>query len=346
MSTARPVDISVIAAMLADRAEALCAALLPAGVREGAEWRIGSIAGEPGRSMAVHLRGAKAGVWYDWAAGVGGDALDLVARVLFRDDKRQAMCWARAWLDIDNADPASFEQHRQNAISDRAATQREDASRRRQATRLFLEAQPSLAGTAAEAYLRGRAIDLAQLGRQPRSLRFHPALWNQETQRPWPALVAAIVNAGGCMIAIHRTWLAPDNRGKAPLRNPKMTLGRYSGGSIRLWRGASGKPLKNAPQSETVLIAEGIEDALSAVIAAPEHRVLAAVSLANLANLVLPQAIGTVVILAQNDPAGSPAVRVLDRAVDAFRRQGRRVKLARPPVLIKDINDLLRGAAD
>jgi hypothetical protein len=73
----------------------------------------------------------------------------------------------------------------------------------------------------------------------------------------------------------------------------------------------------------------------------PQYRVLAAVSLANVANLVLPPAITTVIILAQNDPPESPAARALDRAIVAFRCQRRQVKLARPPASAKDINDLL-----
>src|ERR1051325_6468554 len=184
--------------MLAERAGSLCAELLPAGLREGAEWRIGSVAGEPGRSMAVHLSGAKAGVWQDWAANIGGDALDLVAQVLFRGDKGQAVRWARAWLGIDSADPATFEQHRRAVQEKQRAEAGHDAERRRrQASTIWLGAQASLAGTVAEAYLRSRAISLAELGRQPRSLRFHPALWNEESQRHWPALVAAIAAPDG-----------------------------------------------------------------------------------------------------------------------------------------------------
>jgi hypothetical protein len=64
------------------------------------------------------------------------------------------------------------------------------------------------------------------------------------------------------MVAVHRTWLMPDGSGKAPLRDPKMTLGRYAGGAIRLWRGASGKALKDAPTGDSIVITEGIEEAL------------------------------------------------------------------------------------
>src|SRR5579885_1726252 len=219
MIVARPIDLGTLSAMLGDRAEVLCRELLPAGTREGAEWRIGSVAGEAGRSMAVRLSGAKAGVWCDWAADQSGDALDLVAAVLFRGDKASAVKWARAWLGIDSADPASFAQRRRAAATRRTESTRDDQQRQRRAAAIFLAARPSLAGTPAALYLAGRSIDLAQLGRQPRALRFHPALYNAESGREWPALVAAIVNADGRMVAVHRTWLRPDGSGKAPLRD-------------------------------------------------------------------------------------------------------------------------------
>lgn len=338
----RPYDISDIAAMLASRINALVAELLPAGIREGHEWRIGSVAGEPGRSMAVHLSGAKAGVWKDWAADIGGDALDLVAAVLFRDNKAQAVRWSRAWLGVDDADPASFERRRAEAVKRREEASDDDERRRRRAMALFLEAQPLLADTPASAYLTNRAIDLAQLGRPLRALRFHRALYNAESGREWPALVAAITNIEGELAAVHRTWLLPDGSGKAPLSNPKMSLGHYAGGCIRLWRGASGKPMKDAPVGDVLVIAEGIEDGLSVALATPEHRVISAVSLSNMAAIALPPAISTIIIAAQNDPPGSLAERALNRAVAEFLAQGRRVKIARPPPGIKDLNQLLQ----
>src|SRR5947208_7143154 len=117
LAAPRLVDIGVIVSMLADRVPALCAELLPAGAREGHHWRIGNLAGEPGRSMGVNLA---TGLWRDWGDGEkGGDALDLVAKVLFRGDKRRAIQWARAWLGLDSADPASFEQHRREVVKRR-----------------------------------------------------------------------------------------------------------------------------------------------------------------------------------------------------------------------------------
>jgi hypothetical protein len=345
MRSSRPIDISVLSSILAAHIDALCVELLPAGIREGNEYRIGSVAGEPGRSMAVHLGGSRSGVWSDFATGEAGDALDLVAAVLFRGDKGQAARWARTWLGIDTTDPASFEQRRREAVKRRERADQDNDRHRRRAEAIYFEAQPQLAGTAAATYLASRAIDFDQLGRQPRALRFHPRLWNKESQQFWPALVAAIVDGDGRMVAVHRTWLALDGSSKAPpLHNQKMTLGRYAGAAIHLWRGASGKPLNKAPDGDSLVITEGIEDGLSAAVAAPERRVMAAVSLGNMANILLPPAIRTIIIAAQNDAPGSRAARSLDRTVVTFKRQGRRVKIARPPSNVKDLNDLLRAS--
>ena len=65
---------------LAQRAEDVARYLLPNGKRDGYEWRIGSINGEAGQSLGVHLTGDKAGVWCDFASGDRGDLIDLWAK--------------------------------------------------------------------------------------------------------------------------------------------------------------------------------------------------------------------------------------------------------------------------
>jgi hypothetical protein len=338
-------DAAELARGLAARITALAAELLPQGHREGHEWRCGSVAGEPGSSLGVHLAGSKAGVWSDFTSGEAGDALDLVAAARFRGDRRAAMDWARRWLGMaSEAAPASGAASGGTARADVVAGA-DTAARQRFALRLFLSAAPSLAGTPAALYLAARGIDLAELGRQPRSLRFAAALSNRESGRAWPALLAAITDAAGAHVATHRTWLAQDARGvwcKAPLREPKMTLGPMAGGAVRLWRGASGRPLAQAPEGEAVAIAEGIETALSVVIACPELRVLAAVSLANMARVVLPGAVGTVILCADNDGENAAAARGLARAVTHFAEAGCIVRVARSPIG-KDFNDALRA---
>jgi hypothetical protein len=330
-------DARDIARLLAARIEMLARELFPAGRREGNELKLGSMAGEAGRSLSICLRGTKAGVWADFASGQGGDALDLVAEALYRGDKRQALAWARRWLGLSD-DTAAEPARPAQAPPD---TSGKDAERRTAfAWRVFEAAEPRLAGTPADLYLRGRAIDLRELGRQPRALRFHPALACAEVGRDLPAMVAAVTGPDGRFVAVHRTWLEqrPDGWGKAALAAPKKVLGSLRGGCIRLWRGASGVPLAQAAEGEVVLLAEGIETGLSIAMACPERRILAAVSVGNLAQMVLPEAVREVVIAADNDAPGSQASTALQCAIDRFAREGRTVKVARSPVG-SDFND-------
>ena len=54
--------------------------LFPSGKKVGKEWSVGSLQGEKGSSLNIHLKGAKAGIWCDFATGERGDLLDLWAR--------------------------------------------------------------------------------------------------------------------------------------------------------------------------------------------------------------------------------------------------------------------------
>lgn len=336
-------DAGDVSRALAGRIHQLAPQLLNNGTRKGGYWSVGSIENEPGGSLWIHLSGPKAGHWQDAATGEFGDALDLVAAVLHRGDKRVAFRWAMSWLGLA---PGSASVPGQASAPDRApaATDSAAEARRRRAQQIWLSAQASLAHTPAAAYLAGRGIDLAQLGRQPRALRFHPDLYHGPSRRAWPAMVAAVTGGeDGAFLAVHRTWLEYAGGGwaKARIEDPKMTLGVHAGGSIRLWRGASGKPLKQAPADEPVVIGEGIETCLSIALACPELRVLSAVSQGNFGSVWLPEQVRFVVLAADNDT--KPAAKLaLQRVLDRYLQRGLHVRIARAP-LGKDFNDTLRG---
>lgn len=97
-------DITSVKRELTSRAQAAAEYLLPQGRREAGEWRAGSIDGEPGRSLGVHLTGAKAGIWADFNGGAGGDLLDLWAQVR-RCDLGTAIEQAREWLGMSRPVP-------------------------------------------------------------------------------------------------------------------------------------------------------------------------------------------------------------------------------------------------
>lgn len=92
-------DIVTIREALAKDAETVAAKLLPKGTKKGAEWRVGSLSGEEGQSLAVHLTGIKAGVWCDFSTGETGDLIDLWAQV-YGLKLADALNEARDWLGI------------------------------------------------------------------------------------------------------------------------------------------------------------------------------------------------------------------------------------------------------
>lgn len=97
-------DIVTIKRMLADRAQSVAEMLLPGGRKEAQEWRAGSVAGEKGGSLGVHLSGAKSGVWQDFATGEHGDLLDLwvAARGCTLPEALDA---AHSWLGLTRPEP-------------------------------------------------------------------------------------------------------------------------------------------------------------------------------------------------------------------------------------------------
>ena len=107
----RQYDISEISKMLADRVESVCQWLLPAGHKEGAEWRAGDAYGAAGNSLGVNLAG-KAGVWRDFADDAkGGDLIDLISTV-HGVGKAEAVKLAKEWLGIGDFRPTFENRHK------------------------------------------------------------------------------------------------------------------------------------------------------------------------------------------------------------------------------------------
>lgn len=351
-------SITQIAAMLGVRILDLCHELLPAGRRDGQEWEVGSLAGEPGRSCKVHIgAGHMQGRWKDFASDDGGDALDLVAGVLFRGDKSEALRWARGWLGLDTSDPAKLQTYRravERQEKQAAAAEADEAKRADLARRIFAGARAGgIAGTLAETYLERRAIRLRDLGRAPGALAFSAQCWNRERNAKQPAMLAAITLRGK-IVAVHRTYLTREGAKDGALLDPKLTLGTYRGGYIPLWR-PNGSPSwsdlwKDGAPETAIVIAEGIENALSVAVADPSRRVAATVSLSNMAAIVLPPCVTSVIVAADNDIKSDPIKQEkIDKAFKAamthLKADGRAVSVARAPMPHKDFNDWLQALA-
>lgn len=93
-------DIVELKRMLASQAQVVAEYLLPGGKRTGQEWRCGSVAGDAGKSLGVHLSGPKAGIWSDFSCDDGGDLIDLWMACK-RVDLSSALTEIRDWLGVE-----------------------------------------------------------------------------------------------------------------------------------------------------------------------------------------------------------------------------------------------------
>ena len=352
-------DVAAIAQQLRDRIELVASQLLPAGVMvQRRYWRVGSLAGEPGQSLCVYLAGGRRGRWRDFGSGERGDALDLIAQTLCGGDTREAIKWAKGWLGIEEIDPMSAKSWpsapRSAAPSVSARPNARPCTNARTLWRFGSPASRSRAATLPTDICWCRGIDLRRLGRVPRALRTHPGL-RHPSGGTWPAMVAAVCDAEGrARCVTHRTWLrraisllkTARTSVKAPVGNAKMTLGSYVGGCIRLARGASGKPWSQMVKGEPLMVGEGIEDVLSAMLDWPQYRAICAVSLSSMLALDLPETVGDVLLLQQGDRPGSPARKLLRRVVEHFEAGGHTVYFWNRPVFIKDYNELKQHSAE
>ena len=177
-------------------------------------------------------------------------------------------------------------------------------------------------GTPADTYLTRRALgDLATSN----ALRFRADVGHPEGGK-YPALIAAVSDASGQIVAVHRTYLSRDGH-KAQTNPTKASLGPTRGGAIRL-----------NPAAYELVVGEGIETAASAgrLLGLPAWSAISAGNLAS--GLVLPQVVRVVRIAADADPCGRSAALA---AQVRWRAEGRVVKIVTPDPGRGDFNDLL-----
>ncbi len=262
-----------------------------------------------------------------FGCGAKGDAIDFAMRVYrlpFRDAVRNLASENGLAGFTAQIDPAVLlhAEERRKREQDRAHRYRSAASQ------IWEESLPA-ANSLVEQYLRSRAITIPI----PPSLRFHPELRYKLTDKTWvvlPAMVAAVTDAEGNVLAIHRTFLKRDGSGKAEVPKPKLMLGDARGGGVYLGFIA-----------EDANIVEGIETGLS-LQQINGRATIAAGSTGGMKALVLPALplAVRITIGADNDQNGAGEAAAKTVAA-RWRDEGREVRITKPRE-VKDYNDALR----
>lgn len=283
---------SDLARRMARQAEAVCHYYLSNGRREGRYWLVGDVRNTPGRSMFVRLKGPEsgkgaAGKWIDAATGEHGDLLDVIRETRGLVDFKDVADEARTFLSLPHPEPEPQSRPRQAP----APTGSPEAARR------LLAISRPIPGTVVDTYLRTRGITaLHGTG----SLRFHPRCYYRPDEHSptesWPAMIASVTDLGGRITGAHRTWLAPDGSGKAPVDTPRRAMGDLLGHAVRF-----------GMARDVMAAGEGIETILSLRMAAPRMPMVAALSAAHLAAILFPATLRRLYIVRDDDPAGDGA---------------------------------------
>jgi len=326
-----PRFVTDAAARLNAAAAELAPRLLPGGRHAGNYWQAGDALGAPGKSLYVQLSGPNAGKWRDAATGEHGDLLDLI-QYQKRCSMREA---ARTGLEMlgDPAIAGAVEQ-------DRAHRPPKSHPDTRKAVAALWGRSMAITGTHAAAYLAARGIDANTIA-GAEDLRFLPEARTKEDGKTFvlPAMLAAVRNPAGEITSqitgLHRTFLSATEAKKANIEDPKKALGQLHGGGAWLSRGSA--------EGGCLVVAEGIETALSVKMAFPAVALVAALTAPHLELINIPDHYRRIAIAADPDMAGMRAARALASrlASQDERGQGRTVRIISPAEGEGDFNDLL-----
>jgi len=198
------------------------------------------------------------------------------------------------------------------------------------ARRLLVMSYP-LAGTIAEIYLQTRGIAITP---DLRALRFHPRCFYRITDEAtganryevWPVLLATVTDLDGKVTGVHRTWLDPSGRDKAPVPSPRRALGEIAGRGVRF-----------GTADDVMAAGEGLETVLSVRTMLPAMPMAAALSANHLAMFRPPPTLRRLYVAQDNDSAGRRAAQQL-----SCRAQIGGIEAITLTPRLKDFNDDLR----
>lgn len=301
--------------------ESICHALLGESGRNSSKRQLRY--GKSG-SLAISLSGSSLGLWKDHSRDEGGDIFRLVMRERGGDFK-EALSWVAEALRVTPEKKAS-----QAYVS--SSPDKADEARRMQKVQKLLEASRPVQGTVAERYLREHRGIREELSSD---VRFIPSVWNSRAKASYPALVSLARDSYGTVTALQVVYLDEETGNKADVELKKQSFGMVKGSYVQIQKGQG-----------SVLIAEGVETALSVREAGVKGDIYAALGISNFRNAgsVIQDKTRPIVICADQDGEGSPAHKAVEKAVDVLGEEGFSVSVIRPSAKYgkEDFNDVLK----
>jgi hypothetical protein len=297
--------------------------------------------------VAIVIKGSKQGLVAFWSGRPdkpsinGGNLIHLTMALhglSYADARRRAAEWLGqpdlAMAGRGQANPKNRDDEQQQAEKARLW-------KLKRVRQMVHAARPGLGGTLAETYLAARGIDPFVLGRLTKAVRFNPSLeyWKGRRTEPdgskrpgpmLPAIVLAITNKDQQICGVHCTFLKPDGSGKADVEKAKLMFGEVRGHFVEVQAGPHGLScdgqIAAGHAASDVMLIEGLEDAVTFAMAAPELRIWMVTSLMNFQHAPIGHAaIRSVLMVRDNDWNNPTAIETFERAAKHLKTFGKPV---------------------
>jgi phage/plasmid primase-like uncharacterized protein len=252
-------------------------------------------------------------------------------------------CWRQGVSGWWRGGAADHRQPSRDDRAERAALAEQERQRQRQEkenSRMFDQAQHITRQSPVGQYLVHRG--LGNLSKLPQTLRMAVLPYFDDGREigRFPAMLAAVTDPEGVMVALHRTYIGTDGK-KAPIPQPKKlsrSTGLLSGASIKLQE-------PTTIDGKLVLgVAEGIETALACTLASGIPT-WSCVSAGGIRSFDWPQCLQSLIVFADNDRSGVGQAAGRDLAGRAA-AAGLEVRLLVPEKVGTDwLDDYVAGSA-
>jgi putative DNA primase/helicase len=265
--------------------------------------------------------------YHCFGCGAHGDVIDFVMQtqgVEFLEAVK--MLAANVGLDGPAGEPSPLR------VDRKAELEQERARKIARGAAIYSDGV-TIAGTPAEAYLRGRLGNITA----PAVLRFHSACPRptEDGVERFPAMVAPITDpVSNQLVGTHCTFLRPDGCGKIEHGKQKIMWGSW--GAIRL-----------SPDDDVTTglgIAEGIETSLSLIQHAGWRPVWAAGCAGAIAKFPVLPGIECLTIFPDCDDSGA-GLKAAEECAARWRLAGREVRMIWPPAGADWLDALVKVAA-
>jgi Ti-type conjugative transfer relaxase TraA len=288
-------------------------------------------------SMAITITGEKAGTWYDFEEGKGGDLISLVSR--------QKACDFKQSIEYIKEQIGNYRQTSLQLVTDHDVSNKYidhlNQIKRDQAVRaakaritqdLYNRSKDIEKGSVAARYLaeaRGINCDLSADIKTT-------SILDLASGKRFPAIVAFARDESGTITGGQQLLLDPATASKADVEVPKKSFGKIAGSFVEI--AVTGKNTEHDHHNLTI-IAEGLETALSIKQAGINAKILCSLGISNIKNYSARHG-EKIIIAADHDRAGSITNQTIVDAQYVLSANAM-VRIVRPTQL-GDFNDILQ----